>query len=158
MAEEKLYTEGVVPGDMSGDESWLGGPSDYEVGECEFRIEGYKPARDGKKGIIIVFKIENGPEKNKGRSMSRTFILSKEARPFFKGFCEAIAGPDAFIKGEANMKAICGARFGAPIYSRNYTDKDGNPKVGYDINFKAMHDVKRAGAAGNAAPGFEPAS
>lgn len=159
MANDDLITTGLIPVDLSDAEEWLGGPTTYEIGENTFRVDGIKPAKGGKKGVNVVLMIIEGHEKNVGRTFTRPFDLGDKAKGFFKGFCVALAGPNALRQGQANIDALVGCVFKAPIYTRAYTTKEGDARTGYDINFKQMEVLKKgkSGGGGGKAMNFAPA-
>lgn len=122
---EKIFTKGIIPIDLSENEAWLGGQMTYELGVCTFKVTGYTSGQQGKKQIGWVHELLAGPEgkgdgmMNKGKTMTRIFALDKkETKNFLKGYVEAVGGKAAFVGGKPNADMLVGAIFKANIFSR----------------------------------------
>ena len=155
MADDTIYTDGLIPVDLTGAEEWLSGAPTYEPGECEFEVIGYKPAPKGKKGMLMVHKIITGHEKNVGRNINRYFDFGSKnpvALNFLKGYCLLIGGKEALQGGKPNMRALVGARFKATIFSGTFKDAQGNERAKFDIDFQSAVVTRKA----NGGPAANP--
>lgn len=160
--KEEWITDVVLPTeDLSGYDPVLPTEAVYEPGICLFRVLGAQLGGKGKgKPLTIGFQIVDGPgdkHTNKDRRLRKTLNLEQEfCLRVLRGICERLGGKDGLVRGQPNMKAIAGVEFKARLFERDYVDKNGANKKGYEIDFESMELTKRGKAAAQAAQSEAP--
>lgn len=115
-----------------------------------------KQASTGKDGVVVVFKIENGP--HAGRKIFNNFWISPEnqnALAFFFRHMNALGLNEAFFAAQPSMesvaKALVGRRARVNVTIRQYNEQDQN-----DVK-TIMPPLNGAGAVATPAPAGTPA-